>query len=320
MSIIEEVNLVLSLDSGVESTIPVPLTSIQGEAEQLLDSDARFVIKLSTRCPPTSSGEEWQQSDSFELASGVDQTCFPTFYNDHVFSSLYESYLAILMEQMTLSVLQYHPNGIMQFPDFYLEPASRLIPELGDTGIFVEYKPSFPSESTISQAFKFLSKSDQKCMLIAYGNPLNVEKQAELVYTSLKEQLTNENKCRGTGKNGLKWLVVQRPPESVTDDVMQSMTVVPAEYLCDNWLLGIVHGEIGLYRYGRKIVEGLKCAIATLLKSQPTQHLLKRLVICTKKHRKKRFTACILRSYDTDTDFEGITALLTQHVLNLPVN
>ena len=319
MAAVEAIRLVLTLDSGAECNVPVPLASIQGSPDSLLDNDAKIVIRCLNTPTPIEPVEDWQLAETFEVSPNVDQTCLPTYFDKHTFSSLYEAYLALLLKDLPLSQVQYHPKGVMQFPDFYVEPASAMIPELDQGGIYIEYKPSFPSENTITQAFNFLfAHKEMSCMLIAYGNPLHTDVQTELTYVSLRDQSAQENKCKDKNK-GLRWLVVHRPPPSTTETMLQTVTVVPPMYLSDGWLLGTVNGNVSLYPLGRIVVDGLKCAIAVLSRCQPTQQLLKRVITCAKNQRKKKVTACVLRSNNSDDDeLPLILELLTQHVTGSP--
>lgn len=327
MAAVEAIRLVLTLDSGAECNVQIPFASIQGSPDSLLNDDAKIVIRCLNTSTPVEAVEDWQLAESFEVSPNVDQTCLPTYFDRHTFSSLYEAYLALLLKDLPLSNVQYHPEGVMQFPDFYVEPASALIPELDQGGIYIEYKPSFPSENTITQAFNFLfAHKEMSCMLIAYGNPLHTDVQTELTYVSLRDQSAMENKCKDKTK-GLRWLVVRRPPPSTTETMLQTVTVVPPMFLSDGWLLGTVNGNVSLYALGRIVVDdGLKCAIAVLLKCQPTQQLLKRVITCakksqhvTEKSRKKKVTACVLRSNNSDDgELPLILELLTQHVAGSP--
>ena len=118
MAAVEAIRLVLTVESGAECTVQVPLASIQGSPDSLLDNDTKIVIRCSNTPTPVQPVEDWQLAETFEVSPNVDQTCLPTYFDRHTFLSLYEAYLALLLKDLPLSQVQYHPKGVMQFPEF----------------------------------------------------------------------------------------------------------------------------------------------------------------------------------------------------------
>lgn len=293
-------------------------STVRGDVQSLIEGNTQqlmLVVKdqQTKKCQKTQlPAEGWQPSKICSLPSTAKQSAFPTIHRSHLYSSLYEAYFSIMISQHKHadSAMTIHPNGIMQYPDFEYTNASTLQSDLfaDDESVYMEYKPTHPSEETLLQTFRAINKSNMRFGMICYGNPLEFSNKHCLVTKYDRSKGCKRQKMQLT--SGVKVILIK----SQTEELSTDLTVVPPQNIDTRWVL-TRNGSIGslcLCEHGRLldeatggyyIAEGVKADTSDIT-------LMKHPVVC----RGETHTACILQHTADDIDLEQSLNSITMHV------
>lgn len=300
-------------------------STIRGDIESLINDDTQQMILIlkqkkkenkEKKDNPTQA--DWQEGKICPLPNTVKQSSFPTMYKNHLYSSLYEAYFAVLLQQYKHADADIiaHPHGIMHSPDFEFHNSITLNAELfsDNTPLFIEYKPTYPSEETLLHAFQLIHTSRQRFVLICYGNPLHTSNEHCLVKQYQKSKGCKRQKIQAT--DGIR-VIILRNDNDISDEQLANMTILPPKYIDTRWVLAVNVIENCLYlcEHGR-IAEsdGTQYYIAEGVKADTSQLTLMKHPVLSDKG---SHTACIIQGIDDDVDLTDHLAIITEHVTNL---
>lgn len=303
-------------------------STIRGDIQSLINDDiGQMMLILKQKNEPngnkkdTQASQQWQEAKIGTLPTIAKQSSFPTMYRDHLYSSLYETYFAVLLNQYKHPDAQIvaHPNGIMHSPDFEFHGCHTLNADLfgSDASMLIEYKPTYPSEETLLQMFRLIHESHKQFAVLCYGNPLEASNEHCLVKHYQKSKGCKRHKVQS--RDGIR-VILLRNDNDIQDGQLAEMTVLPPKYIDTRWVLVINPSENCLYlcEHGRiqendntqyYIAEGVKADTSQLT-------LMKHPVVFGK----QSHTACILQCPDDNIDLTDHLDRITEHISQLDVD
>ena len=292
-------------------------STIRGDVQSLINDDTQEMLLILKRKNAAQNKKqtqyEWEEGKICPLPSTAKQSSFPTMYKSHLYSSLYEAYFAVLLDQYkhTDSHITPHPNGIMQPPDFEFHNVATLHPTIfGDeTSVYIEYKPTYPSEQTILHTFRLLYTLGRQTAMICYGNPLELTNDHCMTKEYSKSKGCKRQKVQT--RDGVKVILIKCAEDCQS---LEQMSVVPPQYIDTRWVFAInpLDKCMHLCEHGRLLDEDDNTYyIADGVKAE-TSHLslMKHPVLCNK----ETHTACVLQCADEDIDLAHQLKTITNHV------